>query len=378
MAGFYRVVAWAVCNDTRPGVGNGCRLRIRPRFKALRDVVGHEIVGECLENEHYSANGDSTQKTTGGLLVWRKADNHTAFTDGHNTWINGPNGLQKRLNTERFSWEPDYALVESNVTSATADTTGVPGTKPLPPAPSYVDLSNHIDPQPSGNSIRVDVAWPWLDGITTIKISGNLAFSPNSVKREGPHILSTRVNAYLCTPDKAGLEFQYDVAVSALGDGIRYQADWSPIHTYKHTVTCPKETPKPEATPTPDPTLPLAPAHTAGISSRAANWQGKLVEIVVTVEKLPSVGIGWLWRGGSGYTLFQIDGNIHYYHAYVCTAAEAGQSQEYYVELSSYGDGVTYRDSEAEQNKTELTLSVACPTSGAPTPGRQDRRQDRR
>ena len=106
-------------------------------FKDLRDVVGHGIVGECLENEHFSANGDGTQKTTGGLLVWRKADNHTAFTDGHNTWINGPNGLQKRLNSERFPWESDYALVGGNVTSATADTTGAPGTNPLPPAPSY-------------------------------------------------------------------------------------------------------------------------------------------------------------------------------------------------------------------------------------------------
>ena len=78
-------------------------------FKALRDLIGHEIVGECLENEHFSENGDSTHATTGGLLVWRNADNHTAFTDGNHTWINGPNGLQQRLNSERFSWEPEYA-----------------------------------------------------------------------------------------------------------------------------------------------------------------------------------------------------------------------------------------------------------------------------
>ena len=78
-------------------------------FKTLRDLIGHEIVGECLENEHYNATGDSVQQTTGGLLVWRKADNWTAFTDGYRTWINGPNGLEQRLNTERFEWEPDYA-----------------------------------------------------------------------------------------------------------------------------------------------------------------------------------------------------------------------------------------------------------------------------
>ena len=78
-------------------------------FKALRDLIGHDIVGECLENEHHGANGDALQHTTGGLLVWRKADNWTAFTDGYRTWINGPNGLVQRLNTERFEWEADYS-----------------------------------------------------------------------------------------------------------------------------------------------------------------------------------------------------------------------------------------------------------------------------
>ena len=77
-------------------------------FKTLRDLVGHDIVGECLENEHHGENGDSLQQTTGGLLVWRKADNWTAFTDGYRSWINGPNGLEQRLNTERFPWEYDF------------------------------------------------------------------------------------------------------------------------------------------------------------------------------------------------------------------------------------------------------------------------------
>jgi hypothetical protein len=64
------------------------------------------IVGQCLENEHHNpANGDALQRTTGGLLVWRKADNFTAFTDGHRSWVNGPFGLQVRLNTARFAWE---------------------------------------------------------------------------------------------------------------------------------------------------------------------------------------------------------------------------------------------------------------------------------
>jgi hypothetical protein len=74
-------------------------------FAMLRDLIGHDIVGECLENEHYNETGDSVQQTTGGLLAWRKADNRTAFTDGYRTWVNGLNGLEERLNTERFDWD---------------------------------------------------------------------------------------------------------------------------------------------------------------------------------------------------------------------------------------------------------------------------------
>ncbi|MAG34648.1 MAG: hypothetical protein CL878_00130 [Dehalococcoidia bacterium] len=74
-------------------------------FQALHDLLP-SAVGECLENEHHNPeNGDALQRTAGGLLVWRKADNWTAFTDGYRTWINGALGLQQRLNSERFRWE---------------------------------------------------------------------------------------------------------------------------------------------------------------------------------------------------------------------------------------------------------------------------------
>jgi hypothetical protein len=50
------------------------------------------------------------------LLVWRAADNWTAFTDGASTWINGPLGIQSRPNSQRFVWEtcagiPEYPEV---------------------------------------------------------------------------------------------------------------------------------------------------------------------------------------------------------------------------------------------------------------------------
>lgn len=74
-------------------------------FKAIRDQIP-ATVGDCTEDEgHNPANGDAVQRTTRGLFVWRKADNVTAFTDGYRSWVDGPYGLQQRLNAQRFSWE---------------------------------------------------------------------------------------------------------------------------------------------------------------------------------------------------------------------------------------------------------------------------------
>ena len=74
-------------------------------FKVLHDMIP-DIVGQCVTDEmHDPENGDGLQFTTNGMLVWRKADNWTAFTNGYMTWVNGPYGLQSRLNSERFAWE---------------------------------------------------------------------------------------------------------------------------------------------------------------------------------------------------------------------------------------------------------------------------------
>ena len=75
-------------------------------FKALHDLIP-DVVGECLDDEqHNPATGITQQHTANGQLTWRKADNWTGFTDGQRTWINGPQGLQQRLNAERLPWEP--------------------------------------------------------------------------------------------------------------------------------------------------------------------------------------------------------------------------------------------------------------------------------
>jgi len=84
---------------------------------ALPDVVGDRCPNEYggrdpngnpayqPDAEHDDGQGNRIQHTVKGLLVWRKADNWTAFTDGYWTWVAGPLGIQKRQNTERFSWE---------------------------------------------------------------------------------------------------------------------------------------------------------------------------------------------------------------------------------------------------------------------------------
>jgi hypothetical protein len=80
-------------------------------FRTLRDLLvsryGRDVVGACYENERFEpSTGNSLQRTVGGLLVWRKADNWTAFTDGGTTWINGPAGLASRPNAgPLFTWE---------------------------------------------------------------------------------------------------------------------------------------------------------------------------------------------------------------------------------------------------------------------------------
>src|SRR5207248_3304588 len=75
-------------------------------FETLHDQIPG-IVGDCIEDEHHNPeNGDGLQQTTGGLLVWRKPDNWTAFTNGSTTWINGPEGLVSRPNAgPLFPWE---------------------------------------------------------------------------------------------------------------------------------------------------------------------------------------------------------------------------------------------------------------------------------
>ncbi len=97
-------------------------------FATLEAMIPTQV-GQCLNDQTFAGNGDATQNTTGGVLVWRKADNWTAFTDGYHTWINGPYGLAERLNTQRYSWEANPNNLPTVDTQAAVPTeTGVVAT----------------------------------------------------------------------------------------------------------------------------------------------------------------------------------------------------------------------------------------------------------
>ena len=128
-------------------LGPGAAAPVEAQTPACRFQLGFEtlhgamaaIIGDCLENEHYNAIGDSNQQTTNGLLAWRKSDNWTAFTDGYRTWVNGPYGIQERLNTERFAWEHDTPATQapSSGTSVAAAAANAPG-PPVSSTPSGI------------------------------------------------------------------------------------------------------------------------------------------------------------------------------------------------------------------------------------------------
>jgi hypothetical protein len=110
---------WVAVAEQPPAAGPAGELLarvlpFRPRcevvmgFALLEAHVGPSIVGSCLEAERFDpSKGLSEQRTSGGLLVWRKDENLLAFTDGYRTWLLGSNGVVQRLNTQRYCWEAD-------------------------------------------------------------------------------------------------------------------------------------------------------------------------------------------------------------------------------------------------------------------------------
>lgn len=133
-------------------------------FQAFHDRIP-AVVGNCMADEQRDPRtGDAFQATTGpngrgGLLVWRQSDHRVAFTDGDRTWVDGPAGIQERLNTRRFAWED----------------------APTDPAPRRVFFGVNLHPLQDiyavyspdalldrvvgidADTVRIDVHWDWLE-----------------------------------------------------------------------------------------------------------------------------------------------------------------------------------------------------------------------
>lgn len=91
-------------SPVQPSAAPTSKPEFRLGFKLLADQIP-DIVGKPLSNEQPDAHGNSVQATSGGLLVWMKEFNWTAFTNGFRTWVDGPYGLLDRANGDRFDWE---------------------------------------------------------------------------------------------------------------------------------------------------------------------------------------------------------------------------------------------------------------------------------
>ena len=115
-------------------------------FNDLHDQIP-AIIGDCLDNEaHNSVNGDALQHSTQGLLVWRKAENTMAFTNGATTWVVFEGRVSSRPANVRFSWEsnPDKVPVTDGTFTQAVGSCPVPTADPRGP----VYLARLVFPDP--------------------------------------------------------------------------------------------------------------------------------------------------------------------------------------------------------------------------------------
>ncbi len=128
--------SWAARAEPVPPASCSFVLGFATLHNWIAKSEGVDKVGACLENEYHAPNGDGVQWTEGGLLIWRKDVNWTGFTDGRNTWVSGPSGVQKRTNAERFRWEPPPAADPVGFLSGSGRT--------LPPRIEVDEATRHV------------------------------------------------------------------------------------------------------------------------------------------------------------------------------------------------------------------------------------------
>lgn len=134
---------WTIGRINPPVEPGPSRCWFKVEMRLLRAAIS-DTVGECIENERTNPeNGDTLQRTTGGLMVWRKTDRITAFTDGNRTWALGPRGVETRANNERFDWEVGPTQPTPTLIATTAAPAG-----PAAPAKPII-ISTPVTQRPS-------------------------------------------------------------------------------------------------------------------------------------------------------------------------------------------------------------------------------------
>jgi hypothetical protein len=71
-------------------------------FTSLVRAVGESAVGRCLEDEYVNLlHGDTHQRTSRGMLVWRKDPGVAIFDDGTTRWYGCPRLVVRRASQEQ-------------------------------------------------------------------------------------------------------------------------------------------------------------------------------------------------------------------------------------------------------------------------------------
>jgi hypothetical protein len=96
---------------------DGVNCTISNGFATLDGMMVNQV-GGCLTNPYQISNGNTVQETVGGLLSFNPSDSMPKFTDGINTWVLGPDGLQERANGDHFAYEaPDTQVAGVVITN---------------------------------------------------------------------------------------------------------------------------------------------------------------------------------------------------------------------------------------------------------------------
>jgi hypothetical protein len=93
--------------DLREANGPVAGCTFHARLDDLRERLGTDLIGDCVEAPHAASHGETRQRTTRGELVWWDGEGRAVFANDTHTWITGPNGIVRRRNEERFAWESD-------------------------------------------------------------------------------------------------------------------------------------------------------------------------------------------------------------------------------------------------------------------------------